>query len=275
MPPSPSIYTGLRVGEVFNCHIYRLRHPPLHIFWNHAAGVPMLQELARRMGIVPASLLQAHPVRAQMVGDRLDDWSFIVQSVTDLPAASSEALVILNVEVHFHPIPNQLSPLPADARRVCRVPRHLTRDAVLAHAGVSHYCQQQPDRCLVQLNGEGWPLLRPGPRTMHHGNYLRVIVPRPLTATNTLQAIHLAENAPVVTNIHQALALHPSAPAPAHAPAPVDSHAQAAAMALATPPQDDLWHGSLQDLFDQHAFTEFEEEGPTLHVWTWYINHET
>ena len=158
VPPSPSTYMGLRVGDMFNCHIYRLRHPPLHIFLNHAAGVPMLQDLARRMGIVPTSLLQAHPVRAQMVGDRMNDWSFIVQSVTDLPAASSDALIILDVEVHFHPLTNQLSPLPAAARRVCRVPRHLARDAVLAQAGVAHYCRQQPDRCLVQLNGVLWPL---------------------------------------------------------------------------------------------------------------------
>ena len=28
---------------LFNCHFYRLRHPPLHIFMRNAAGVPMLR----------------------------------------------------------------------------------------------------------------------------------------------------------------------------------------------------------------------------------------
>ena len=277
VPPSPSTYMGVRIGDMFNCHIYRLRHPPLHIFLNHAAGVPMLQDLARRMGIVPTSLLQAHPVRAQMVGDRPNDWSFIIQSVTDLPAASSDALIILDVEVHFHPLPGQLPALPAAARRVCRVPRHLARERVLAYAGVAQYCRQQPDRCLVQLNGELWPQQSPAPRLMIHGNYLRVIVPPPLTTANTLQEIYLAERAAAATSSSQALAARPPVPAPDPSPAPLlnPDPMRVAAVALTTPPQSDAWQGTLQDSFDQHASTEFDEEGPVLHVWTWFINHET
>ena len=47
-------------GPLFNCHFYRLRHPPLHMFMKNAAGVPMLTELARKLDVVAASLLQAH-----------------------------------------------------------------------------------------------------------------------------------------------------------------------------------------------------------------------
>lgn len=67
----------------------------------NAAGVPMLIELARQMGVVPATLLQAHSIRAPMTGDRADDFSFVIQSITDLPAASSDALIVLDVKVHF------------------------------------------------------------------------------------------------------------------------------------------------------------------------------
>ena len=80
-----------------------------------------------------------------------------------------------------------------------RVPLHITRDAVLSYAGVQHYCRSQQHRCLVQVNGIGRPILRPGPRTMRHGMYLRVIVPPPLEGTNTLHAIHVAE-APAQVN---------------------------------------------------------------------------
>ena len=184
---------------LFNCHFYRLRHPPLHIFMRNAAGVPMLRELARQLGVVPASLMQAHAVQARMSGDQIDDWSFVLQSTFDLPAASTDALVVLDVEIHFHRSPTAALPLPASARRVVRVPLHITRDAVLSYAGVQHYCRSQQHRCLVQVNGIGRPILRPGPRTMRHGMYLRVIVPPPLEGTNTLHAIHVAE-APAQVN---------------------------------------------------------------------------
>ena len=263
-------------GPLFNCHFYRLRHPPLHIFLNNAAGVPMLQELARRMGVVPASLLQAHPVRAMMVGDQVADFSFVLQSINDLPAASSDALIILDVEVHFTPVPGELNPLPAAARRVVRVLLHVSREAVLGIAGVQHYCRLQQDRCLVFLNGRGWPILRPGPLTMRHGNYLRVIVPPPIDGTNTLQAVHLAED-----RLQRALApvgMPPFSPAPAPVPAPSgfsDQHPPAPPPRTSPSTLDTRWFHSLQDIFHEEALVEFEEEGPILYVWTWFINHET
>ena len=265
-------------GPMFNCHFYRLRHPPLHMFMRNAAGVPMLIELARQLGVVPASLLQAHPMRALMTGERMDDFSFVVQSVTDLPAASSDMLVVIDVEVHFHPTPGAMQPLPAAARRVVRVPLHITRDAVLGYAGVQQYCREQDQRCLVLLNGQGWPILQPGPRVMRHGNYLRVIVPPPLDGTNTLQAIHLAE-----TRIDHRLAgprIHPQVPdqAPAHAPSPPMMHVPAPPPVHSVDlpqPTEVYWFERLQQLFEDQALVEFEEEGPILYLWTWYINHQT
>ena len=153
-PPSTpsSWHPGGAAGPTFNCHIYRLRHPPLHLFLRNAGGVHMLIELARHLQVVPASLLKSHAVHVQMVGEAQTDWSYIVQSIADLPSASSDALVIVDVELHFHPLAGPVQPLPASTRRVCRVPQFLTRLAVLRYAGVSQYCHQQHDRCLVQFN---------------------------------------------------------------------------------------------------------------------------
>ena len=137
-PPDPHGHNIEAHGPLFNCHFYRLRHAPLHIFLNNAAGVPMLRELARHLGIVPASLLQAHPVQAQMVGDQIADFSFVLQSIMDLPAASSDALVILDVEVHFCSQP-RWAPTAASCCRVVLfgVPLHVTREDVLGFAGRS------------------------------------------------------------------------------------------------------------------------------------------
>ena len=278
-------HDSLAAGPLFNCHFYRMRHPPLHIFMRNAAGVPMLRELAQQLGVPPASLLQAHAVQARMSGDQIDDWSFVLQSVTDLPAASTDALVILDVEVHFHPTLAAAPPLPATARRVVRVPLHITRQAVLEYAGVNVYCRAQQHRCLVQVNGAGWPILHPGPRTMSHGKYLRVIVPPPLDGSHALQAIHVAQSQgpgllhPSIVRPRQ----HAPAPAPmpsaspASTPAPqTPGAASRASRAQPTPPPlANDWFGALVDAFDRDSLLEHEEEGPVMYVWTWFINHIT
>ena len=275
LPSNPQGHNVEAHGPLFNCHFYRLRHPPLHIFLYNAAGVPMLRELARHLGVVPASLLQAHPVQAQMVGDQVGDFSFVLQSITDLPAASSDALVVLDVEVHFAQGNAGLQPIPAAARRVLRTPLHVTREAVLGFAGVQQYCRLQLDRCLVQINGRGWPILRPGPLRMQHGTYLRVIVPPPIDGTNTLNSIRLVQ-APQVNAQMMAPGAAPG-PAPPSSASTTGLAPAPSGTARATWPQPDdaSWFRDLENCFQDQAVVEFEDEGPVLYVWTWFINHET
>ena len=277
-PPSTpsSWHPGGSAGPIFNCHIYRLRHPPLHLFLRNAGGVPMLTELARHLQVVPASLMQSHAVHVQMVGESRTTWSYIVQSIADLPSASSDALVIIDVELHFHPLPGPVQPLPASTRRVCRVPQYLTRVALLRYAGVSLYCQQQHDRCLVQFNNVAWPLSHRGPQLVRHGVYLRVTVPPPDDGSNTLQAVHVVEQSASSTVTLSAPAPAPgtgppSTPAPA--PPPADVGRGVFRPNFNPAPQNNIWHQGLQEVYDEHAVVEFADEGPTLYVWTWMINH--
>ena len=276
-PPSTpsSWHPGGAAGPIFNGHIYRLRHPPLHLFLRNAGGVPMLMELARHLQVVPASLLKSHAMQVQMVGETQTDWSYIVQSIADLPSASSDALVIIDVELHFHPLAGPVQPLPASTRRVCRVPQFITRHAVLRYAGVSQYCHQQHDRCLVQFNNVAWPLSHRGPQQVRHGVYVRVIVPPPDDGGNTLQAVHVAEQHQMVEGIAAPAAAPAMAPssAPAPAPAPV-LHSVGASNSAFRPnfdptPLNDRWHANLREAFVDQAIIEHEDEGPILYVWTW------
>eukprot|EP00435_Cladocopium_sp_Y103_P072911 s31_g41.t1 len=253
--PDDSPLFAQPAGPMFNCHIYRLRHPPLHIFLRNAAGVPMLIELARRMNVVPASLLQAHPILAQMVGDQINDFSFIVQTIADLPAASTDCLVILDVEVHFHPVLGG------------------AREGVLGYAGVRRYCAQQRQRCLVELNGQGWPILRPGPVRLQHGCYLRVVVPPPFALEDTLHAIQVAERPPAPTAAWTPASSSATALPPSPVPSPAEVVGPRPSMEYVS--NERRWQAEIQELYDEHALLEFEEEGPILYLWTWFINHET
>jgi hypothetical protein len=37
----------------------------------------------------------------------------------------------------------------------------------------------------------------------------------------------------------------------------------------------DQWLQDVADFFHEHQMTEFEEEGPIIYIWTWFINHQT
>ena len=225
----------------------------------------MLTELARNLEVVPASLLQAHAILAPMVGDCRDDFSFIIQSITDLPAASSDALVVIDVELHFHTTASGMQPLPAATRRVHRVPRHLSRTGVLHYAGVRQYCEWQDDACLVDYNNVPWDLRHPAPKLMRHGTYLHVTVPPPAQPLNTLNAIHVAEH-PVINQP----GVHDQVPAPApSAPAPSPPVASGSTRRTTRAAQTEHWLDQLSQLYDEETMIEFEDEGKILYVWTW------
>lgn len=256
---------------LFNCHVYRLYHPPMHLFLHHVSGVPLLGELARILHVQRESFITSHVIPARMVGQHHDDWSFIVQHLDDIPAASTDCLVILDVEVHFPVIIGAVPALPATTRRVLRVPPYLTRPTVLRYAGVYQYCVLQHDRCLVYIDNIGWPILRPGPRQVHHGTYLRVIVPPALDGNpNTLRAIRDVEE-----YIHRIMQL----PTPPPSPTALPPSPTPAPLAAPVPMASDLaflhrfWLQEMQEAFADHAHVENEDEGKVIYAAVWFIDN--
>ena len=131
----------------------------------------------------------------------------------------------------------------------------------------------QHDRCLVYFNNEGWPILRPGPRQVQHGSYLRVIVPPARDGTiNTLQAIRQVE-----TYVAGLLASPgPGAPSPAPAPTPMPPPPDIGSGQL--PPcislhSFEIWHRELREAFDAHAHIENIDEGQALYADVWFIDN--
>lgn len=257
--------------NLFNCHMYRLYHPPMHLFLHHVSGVPLLCEVARILRVQRESFITSHTIQARMVGQHDDDWSFIIQHLDDIPAASTDCLVIVDVEVHFPLEVGAVPALPATTRRVLRVPPFLTRPAVLRYAGVYQYCVLQHDRCLVYIDNIGWPILQPGPRQVRHGTYLRVIVPPALDGNpNTLRAIRDVEE--YVQRIMQLPTPSPSPetgvpePVPAPAPAPAPSEVDRTFLHR-------FWLQEMQEAFDAHAHVENADEGRVVYIAVWFIDN--
>ena len=272
-PPLPDHGAPPNLDEelrLFNCHIYRLHHQPMHLFLRRVSGVPLMCELARHLNLPREVFVATYPIWVRMVGQHVDDWSILVQHVDDIPAASTDCLVILDVEIHFPAIVGALPALPATTRRVLRVPPYITRPLVLRYAGVYQFCTVQHDRCLVTLDNVGWPLRLPGPRRVRHGSYLRVVVPPSSDGNpNTLEAIRLVE-----THVAQLLQ------APAAAPFPAPPHVGPVPPAPAPPqpaPRNHhflrRWTDELMAVFEEMAHIECEDEGPVLYAQVWFINH--
>lgn len=104
----------------------------------------------------------------------------ILQSVRDRAPGSAEKLVLLDHEIHFHPLRGRLLVPAATSRKVLKVNRSLHRDQALMLTGLLEYCQLQQDRCIIHEDNELWAAGDIRVHQMAHGMYIRIQVPPPL-----------------------------------------------------------------------------------------------
>ena len=102
------------------------------------------------------------------------------EEVNDLHPASTEQLIILDMEVHVQAVSNAPPRAPEVSRRVHRAVPHLSRCQVLRIARVANYCFLQADRCLVFFNNVLWPGQDQAARRIAHGCYLKIVATPPL-----------------------------------------------------------------------------------------------
>jgi hypothetical protein len=121
--------------------------------------------------------------------------AIILQSVNDIAAGSDEKLVLLDLEIHFHPLPSGLLVPAAASRKVIKVNPTLHRDQLLLLTGLFEYCKLQQDRCTIFKNNELWTANDVRTHPMTHGMYLRIQVPPPQDPTlDTEIAIAIARD---------------------------------------------------------------------------------
>ena len=99
------------------------------------------------------------------------------EEVNDLHPASTEQLIILDMEVHVQAVSNAPPRAPEVSRRVHRAVPHFSRSQVLR---IELYCFLQTDRCLVFFNNVLWPEQDQTARRIAHGCYLKIVATPPL-----------------------------------------------------------------------------------------------
>ena len=178
---SPSAHEGVvDLQNLQGVTVYRLHEDPMHLYIRWQTYAEVVVDLANRLQIPIDEILTYHSINVAIVGQHPAEAAIILQHTNDIPVGSSDKLIVLDLEIHQHPGQQILPATPHVARKVCRVLQHVTRDHLLMHAGVLHYCHQQFDRCLVQVNNQLWALQDATPRQLRHGDYARIVVPPPL-----------------------------------------------------------------------------------------------
>jgi len=172
--------SSLRPEDEFGVHIYRLDQPDAHCYLEWGPYRRILYDITRCLMLRRNDVVALHFVRASPMGLHPDhERAVIVQSIRDMPAASREQLILLDIEIHFHALPDGLLAAPSSTRRVLKVLSPLHRSQILMLNGLNDYCELHGDKCIIFENNVIWPA---HDRTVHdlpHGTYIRIQIPPP------------------------------------------------------------------------------------------------
>ena len=184
------------VDNEFGLRVYRLGQAEDHCFVRWRSYQHILFDITNILGIQRHEVIGMHYLRASPVGIQQEhERAVILQMVPDIQAASSEQLILLDLEVHIHALPNgQLVP-PAVSRRVMRIHPPVHRSQILMLNGLNDYCELHGDQCIIFENNVLWPANDRTVHHMQHGTYIRIQVPPPEDPLlDTLTAIAISRD---------------------------------------------------------------------------------
>lgn len=179
--PSPSLATSRPSGDIYSgVHIHRLGHQQRHgrIRWDTIDHV--LTDVGRLLNLPIDDLVAFHHLQVNPVDQTAAEESIILQHVLDVPAGSTERLVLIDIEMHLPIHPGTMPRAPPVHRQVHKVVPTIVRQHVLMISHTAGYCSWHPRDCIVFHNQQVWIQQDIAPRQIEHGAYFRVIVPPPI-----------------------------------------------------------------------------------------------
>ena len=279
--------------------IYRLGRSVVHCFLRWDTYNSIIHDIARFLREHLRNLVGIHHVQAILAGQHEAEDSIILQYVNDLALGSLEKLIILDVEVHFQPLPGGMLRAPEVSRNVHRVVPQLSRSHVLRLARLANYCFLQGDRCLVYCNNVLWNEQDSRVHSIQHGCYLKVVATPSLdTAVSTENALEFAlmvDETEATDNRdctkrprqHNSLSFVQSHARTGSAQRdtdvcrpgfdcdhhPLHLHLYRYPLPIAGDEAFSGWMQQLTDLLSSWGFVECVEEGPVAYIATWFISH--
>lgn len=176
--------------------VYRLAAPDVHCFVPGGSYMSILSGIIRASRMPRREARCFHYVAVTPVGVHpVSEEAVILQAVNDVPSGSDERLILVDVEIHFHPLPSGLLVPAATSRRVIKIHPQIHRNQLLLLAGLFEYCQLEAEACMVYENHVLWAVQDTRVHNMEHGKYIRILVPPPQDpALDTELAIGIARD---------------------------------------------------------------------------------
>ena len=105
-------------------HVYRLHEPNGHCFVSWESYRTILLDVINCLQLQRNSITVLHYLRVPPVGIQQDiEESVIIQGVHDIPAGSNERLVLVDQEIHYHPLRSGRHVPPSTSRKVMKLCR--------------------------------------------------------------------------------------------------------------------------------------------------------
>ena len=281
--------------------VYRLNAPDAHGFTQGQTYAAILNAAIRACQL-PRNLVRCqHAMSVVPIGVQPEhETAVILQTTHDISPGSDEKLILVDIEIHFHPLRDGLVVPAAHSRKVMKVNPHMHRNQILLLHGLSDYCQLERDRCVVHCNHQLWPAHDRSVHEIQHGFYIRVVIPPPTDPDlDTEVAIgiardfdidipqtqanaqgcaslslrqteaHLIPSIKVATYQEEQVPEAPPSAGPARNPRrQTPSHLSNSHHRFAPGVQRQL-----EALLQQADLLECEEEGRVMYLTTWYIHH--
>ena len=166
--------------QELSVHVFRLAQADAHCFVRWTTYRTILHDVSVRLGIPRDTATAIHYLRATPAGIHEDsEAAVILQTVSDIPAGSEEKLILVDSEIHLHPLASGSIVPPVTTRQVWKVWSTLHRSQILLLLGLYDYCELTTDRCLIHHDGQLWSAQDRSAHALEHGAYIRVRVPPP------------------------------------------------------------------------------------------------
>eukprot|EP00435_Cladocopium_sp_Y103_P066637 s332_g28.t3 len=209
---SPSVAPdGRNEGSRQRVYLYRLNQPVVIAFVRWGPFQALYDDVVNALLVDPVLVVTPHHVQVKPLGEQHNEASLIVQMVHDVPFASDEQLILVDLIIHNHGADGLSLAQQHTDRRVVAVQHPLTRSHLLQYAHVDNYCEFVQNRCLVRVNDVLWPLQDLGLRDLTHGTYVQIVVPPHAgTAAPTVRTVELVEDASMVFTDDRFASFYPS-----------------------------------------------------------------
>ena len=156
--------------------LFHMDEAPIHVMLLWVDWPRMIREVAYHFGVVRENIIDCHEL--QILRPDIPDGvvPLIAQQVRDIPVGAVYVLILVDLEIHGHPVEMHYHTAPQVERKVISVPHHLSRSLLLAQAGISDFCRFIHDGCLVEYNKHPWYLQDTNQIHAAFGDYARIQV---------------------------------------------------------------------------------------------------